>query len=396
MKKLLPLLALSVPFAAQATTLNGFDATAYGFVKASAMYSTQGLASYNNINMSAPTNAAGRLPGRPQDKYSRFGTQTQQSRLGFNLKKGDNLSAKLEFDFIDFNKSSPTTQMVPRVRIAAVTYAWDNQKIVIGQDWDLFSPTGSYTFDYVGLFFGAGNTGFMRQQAQYITTHGDLELGAALGMAGNNPTAADTNLETAKSPSYSARASYKISPKGRVGVSAIYARLKFEQPGDNPTKFHDHSTIHDSYGTNAFYENVWDKFEIKSEAYYGQNMNNIGTLAIGKGTSSSNVKEYGAHLTGYYRLIDRHAIFGGVGTARVDNRTSVTPLAVSTNNNLGVITQPGIRANFLSRVGWEFKVTEDFSWLAEVSRYETSSRISINQNQTNVAYGLETGIQLRF
>jgi hypothetical protein len=32
-------------------------------------------------------------------------TQLQQSRIGMNMKKGDNLSAKLEFDFIDFNKS---------------------------------------------------------------------------------------------------------------------------------------------------------------------------------------------------------------------------------------------------------------------------------------------------
>ncbi len=387
MKKLLPLLALSVPFATQATTMNGFDATVYGFVKASAMYSTQGLASFNNINMSAPTSAAGKLSSRPQDRRSRFGTQTQQSRIGFNLKKGDNLTAKLEFDFIDFNKSSPTTQMVPRVRIAAVTYAWENQKIVIGQDWDLFSPTTSYTFDYVGLFFGAGNTGFMRQQLQYLNTQGDWELGAAVGMAGNNPGTSDSNLETAKSPSYSARVSHKLGPKGRVGLSAIYARLKYEQPGEN-------GTVHDSYGGNAFFENVWEKFEIKSEAYYGKNMNNIGTLAIGKGTSTSDVKEYGANVTGYYRIIDRHALFGGVGTARVDNRAQLTPLAISATTS--TITQPGIRGNFLARVGWDFKVTDDLSWMAELSRYETQSKIGLSQYQTNIAYGIETGIQLRF
>lgn len=389
MKKLLPLFGLIVPFASQAASLNGFDLTPYGFVKASAMYSTKGLASYNNINLSAPTSAAANLSARPQDKNSRMGFQTQQSRFGVNLKKGDNLSAKLEFDFIDFSKSSPTTQMVPRVRIAAVTYAWDNQKVVIGQDWDLFSPVTSYTFDYVGLYFNAGNTGFMRQQAQYLNTQGDWEFGAALGMAGNNPAQADSNLETAKSPSYALRVSRKIGPKGRVGLSGIYARLKFEQPGEN-------NSTHDSYGANTFFENVWEKFEVKAEAYYGQNMNNIGTLAIGRGTQNRNVKEYGGMLTGYYRIIDRHALFGGMGMARVDQPSKLPNYAISANNSTGQITVPGIRGNWVSRVGWDFRVTEDLSWMAEVSRYETQNKLSQNHIQSNQAYSLETGIQLRF
>lgn len=226
-------------------TLNGFDLTAYGFLKASAMYATEGLASYNNINLSAPTHAAPQISSRPQDKRSRLSSQTQQSRIGAVLKKGDNLSSKFEFDFIDFSKSSPTTQMVPRVRIASVTYTWDAQKVVIGQDWDLFSPVGSYTFDYVGLYFLAGNTGFMRQQVQYLRTAGDWELGGALGMAGNNPGVIDSNLETAKSPSYALRVSHKVGEKGRVGLSGIYARLKFQQPSEN-------NSTHDSYGANAF------------------------------------------------------------------------------------------------------------------------------------------------
>ena len=395
MKKLLPLLVLSVPFASQAASLNGFDLTAYGFIKASAMYSTQGLASYNNINMSAPTSAAANPSSRPQDKTSRLGIQTQQTRFGMNMKKGDNLSAKFEFDLIDFSKSSPTTQMVPRVRIAAVTYAIDsNQKIVIGQDWDMFSPVTSYTFDYVGLFFNAGNTGFMRQQLQYLNTQGEWEFGGALGLAGNNPGVQDSNLETAKSPSYAARASRKIGPKGRTGISAIYARLKYDQA--NVTT--DNNSTHDSYGFNAFYENVWEKFEMKAEAYYGQNMNNIGTLAIGKGNARNDVKEYGAMVTGYYRLIDRHALFGGTGIARVDNQTSLPNYAIGTSTvgTNGIISAPGIRGNWLTRIGWDFRVTEDLSWMAEVSRYETQNKLSATHMQNNIAYGLETGIQLRF
>ena len=36
--------------------------------------------------------------------------QTQQSRAGVDLEKDQHLNSKREFDFIDFNNSSPTTQ----------------------------------------------------------------------------------------------------------------------------------------------------------------------------------------------------------------------------------------------------------------------------------------------
>lgn len=383
MRRLLTTAAiLSASVVTNAATVNGFDLEAYGFIKASSMYADSALASYNNINLSAPTHAAPQT--RSQDKTSRMGFQTAQSRLGVNMKKGENLSAKLEFDFIDFNKSSPTTQMNPRVRIAAVTYAWDNKKVVIGQDWDLFSPVTSFTFDYVGLFFQAGNTGFMRQQVQYLQTNGAWEMGAALGMAGNNPGVTDGDLETAKSPSYSVRLTRKLE-NGRVGISGIYARLKYEANGEN-------GSTHDSYAGNAFYEQIIGSVSVKSEAYYGQNMNNIGTLAIGRGTQRSDAKEFGGTLTASYKVTETNNLFGGVGLARIDNQASLTPFALTAN----AISTPGVASNFLSRVGWEHKITPDFSWVSELSRYETKGKIADNSYQLNVAHSLETGIQLRF
>ena len=47
------------------------------------------------------------------------------------------------------------------------------------------------------------------------------------------------------------------------------------------------------------------------------------------------------------------------------------------------------------RAGWEYKVTEDFSWISELSRYETTTKLTANY-QTNIATSVETGIQLRF
>lgn len=381
MKKLLIPLSLTLLGSAQAATQKGFDAEFYGFVKASAMYATEALGSYNNINMSAPTHAVAHES--PNDKTGRMSFQTAQSRAGVNLKKGDNLSAKLEFDFIDFAKSSPTTQMNPRVRIASVTYQQDNHKFIIGQDWDLFSPVSAYTFDYVGLYFQAGNVGFMRQQAQYLNTQGKWEFGAALGMAGNNPGITDNDLELGKAPTYSARASYALS-NGRVGVSGIYSRLKYAV----------NDSHHETYGLNAFLENVFGELSVKTEAYYGQNLNNIGALAIGKGNSTEDVREFGGHLSANYKLSPKHIPFAGVGLARVDNSTSL-PAFSHNNPTTSPISAPGIKSNFLSRVGWEYKVTDDLSWMSELSRYETASKMTAS-NQNNIAYGLETGVQLRF
>jgi len=380
MKKYLMALSFVYLTAASASTQKGFETEVYGFIKTSAMYATEALASYNNINLSAPTHAVAHT--KSTDQQSRMSFQAQQSRAGVNLKKGTDLSAKLEFDFIDFTKSSPTTQMNPRVRIAAVTYNWENQKVILGQDWDLFSPVTSYTYDYVGLYFMAGNTGFMRQQFQYLNTQGKWEFGAAVGMAGNNPGTMDSDLELGKSPTYSARASYALA-NGRIGASVIYSHLKYAE----------NDSSHDVYGYNLFLENSLGETSLKSEVYYGQNLANIGALAIGKGTMNEDVKEYGGTLTLTHKLSPKHAPFGGVGFARVDNRDAITPISFNTANT---ITNPGVSANFLARFGWEYKVTEDFSWITEFSRYETTSKLASNQYQTNIAESVETGIQLRF
>lgn len=380
MKLIITLAGLFLSTFTTAATVNGFDVSAYGFVKASALYADKAIASYNNINLSAPTHAAPRT--RSEDHISRGSFQTQQSRIGFNLKKTDDLTAKLEFDFIDFNKSSPTTQMNPRVRIMSVTHTWGNNKIIVGQDWDMFSPVTTFTFDYVGLYFMAGNTGFMRQQAQFIRNVGDWDFGAALGMAGNNPGVTDADLELAKAPTYALRASRRLLG-GQTGVSAIYSRLKYETTNQ---------THHETYGLNAFYEKAYERVTVKSEGYYGQNMANIGTLAIGKGTNTKNVREFGVTLTANYKVIDRHFLFGGAGMAKVTNISEVTPFAMASN----VVSSPGVLENIVAKMGWDYRVTEDLSWVTEISRMQTVSKLEDAQQVLSIAGIFETGIQLRF
>ncbi len=381
MKFLFALIFLTVTTYSQAASVNGFDLKFYGFLKASSIYSTQALASYNNVNLSAPTHAVAQKGS--QDSSSRMSFQTQQSRMGVILEK-EKISSKLEFDFIDFSKSSPTTQMNPRVRIASVTYKMDHSTLIAGQDWDLFSPVNSYTFDIVGLYFMAGNTGFMRQQFQYLYHPHEWEFGAAVGMAGNNPKAGDDNLELSKSPSYSGRITRKLE-NGRIGLSGIYAHLNY------PFK---NGRGHDAYAGNFFYEQVIGSIGIKSELYYGQNLNNIGALAIGKGTDSSDVKEFGGTLSGQLKVTDQNFLFGGVGLAKVDNRSQLA--AFELDDTTKIITAPGVRQNFISRIGWDYRITPDFSWMTEVTRFDTISKMTPDKYETNVVGSLESGIQLRF
>lgn len=361
------------------TTLGGFETEVYGFIRANGIYATEALASFNNINMVAPTHV---VPDEPEkNKVSRASIQTQQSRVGFNMKKGDNLSAKLEFDFVDFSKSSPTVQSNPRVRIASVTYVKDNHKFIVGQDWDLFSPVAAFTYNYIGNYFMAGNVGFMRQQFQYLNTQGQMEYAAAVGMPGNNPGVTDADLELAKSPSYSVRMTKKLE-LGRVGISAIYARIHYQL---------DQST-HDSYAGNIFYEQMIGRITFKSEAYFGQNLNNIGALGIGKGINTSDVQEYGGHLTASYNLDEKSYIFGGVGTAIVDQPSDVAAYTVGAT---GIITSPGILRNLQTKLGYEYKVTPDFSVIGELTRYETKIKEAADSDVL-AAYSMDAGIQLRF
>lgn len=355
----------------------------YGFIKASAIYADHALGSFNNINLSAPTYAVART--RDQDENSRTSFQTAQSRLGVVVKKSDALSGRFEFDFIDFSKSSPTTQMVPRVRRAVVTYKGDNWSADIGQDWDLFSPTNAYTYDIVGMYFNAGNTGFQRQQAQFHKLIDSWELSAALGMAAANPGVSDTDLEYSNAPTYALRAQ---NTKGstKYGVSGIYSRLKYASV-DN--------SRHESWGTSAYVEREVASYGLKAEVFYGQNLGNLGTLSLARGTATTDLKEYGGFVSGQKALENGWKVFGGVGMDQIENKKDLLPFALTATGSVGPSTT-GIRRNFLSRLGVEKLIEQDFTWVFELSRYETNSKLAANEYKTLVAHSLETGILWKF
>ena len=291
-------------------------------------------------------------------------------------------TGRLEVDFFDSTKASPTTQMNPRLRIASVTYIRDSYRLIVGQDWDLFSPVNGFTVSHVGMYFMAGNSGFIRQQLQVLKDYSDWEMGAAIGMAGSNPGINETDLEATKSPSYSLRGSYKLNG-GRVGLSGIYSTLKYSTVS---------SARHDAYGVSAFYEQSLQEFSVKSEAYFGQNLSNIGSLTLAKGTATSDVKEFGGMVSFLRKVDNKNGWYAGVGFSQILNPSDMEALSFNASR---VVVNPGVKRNFLLRFGWEHKLSDDVAWFSEITRFETSYKLAQSE-QLSTAGSFESGLQLNF
>jgi hypothetical protein len=162
---------------------------AYGFIRAMIDLSN-GVESFTNPNASAITAAVNPVfLQAPDEVYLSF--QVQQSRVGLMINERGPVRGQIEFDFIHFDQSTPTTAAFPRVRIAEVQIALDaKHRFCLGQNWDIFSPTNPFSANPVGNLFQAGNAGFMRHQLGWVGTFGLVELAAALGFQGanNGPT----------------------------------------------------------------------------------------------------------------------------------------------------------------------------------------------------------------
>jgi hypothetical protein len=365
---------------AMASPARQFDITLDGFIKAATIFADTPLASYRNLNLTAPTHA---IPtALIREEGSRLTFQTQQSRFGIAMAKGPT-NGRLEFDFVDFSKASPTTQMVPRVRIASITHRAGAYTIIAGQDWDFFSPIGGVAFNYIGNYYLAGNTGFMRPQLVVMRSENRLEYGLAVGLAAANPGQVDTDVERGKSPSYALRIGY-VGDDLRAGLSFIYSDLAFYENGQGRR---------DAHGQNIYYEQKFSWGELRSEVYYGQNLANLGTLSLSWGGPEADVREYGGFISGVVPVNERHTLVAGAGIARIDNASALRPFLLRSDE---FIEELGIRENILFRMGYKFIISEDLSWNSEITRFKTVIKLDQSDYRRTNAHTIETGLQLRF
>ena len=95
----------------------------YGFVLPYFSVTSGAVETFSQQNEGAVTAAANPAIAGANVGSARSTFQVAQSRFGFTVDPTADIQARIEMDFIDFSKASPTTAAVPRLRRATV--AWN-------------------------------------------------------------------------------------------------------------------------------------------------------------------------------------------------------------------------------------------------------------------------------
>jgi hypothetical protein len=311
----------------------------YGFIKANGIGATHSIDSFGSNNLSSPTSAS---PTSETDaQLARQSFQVAQSRFGIKAET-EKLTGTLEVDLIDFTKASPTTKAVPRIRLAKIDYAVDERNtFVAGQDWDVFSPTKPFTYNFVGLYFRTGNAGFMRQQFKWDHKTPNWRSIAAVGMVLSNNNAADSNIEKNLVPSIAYRLSHLLSSADELGISLIGATIR----NNNSRR---HRAI---YGATLFNElKTSSAFQLNTEVYWGQNLGSAGTLTLTSSSATESQHEFGGYVSFLASLSSKFGLLGGIGGAATTNERG-SPFDGNTAYR--------IRRNFKQEIGLEFRPEEN-------------------------------------
>lgn len=367
----------------------------YGIIKPTVVVAN-GLESFGNPNYSAPTAAANPLFLSNPDAVG-LSFQAAQTRLGLAVGEGLPVKGQLEVDFVDFGKSSPAQAMTLRVRQAFVEWTpADGHKVTFGQFWDVFSPLNTHTYNLVGALFQSGNSGFVRHQLSYATTLGGVEVAAALGLVGQNVSAALNNVEYSRVPTFALRAGYRAEKKVWAGASVIATRVVFD--ANLPTE---EGRL--ALGGNLFGELTSGAVNVRAEAYGGQNLNNLGLLTLGQGYLGNDVAEIGAWVSGKISFLDIHSahLVAGLaavtntdtmqigyrpGTPATDTTPATAPARVGGNG-------PGIERNVTVRAGYALAPVKGLSIVVEPLLMFTRHKLdpAAQGDADRLGWGVEMG-----
>jgi hypothetical protein len=198
-----------------------------------------------------------------------------------------------------------------------------------------------------------------------IYSDGPWEHAFALGLPGNNNTPVDSGLELTHLPSIAVRESYRFSDKGRLGIS-MFAAGFLPRTTDTKKLFAGTAT--------AFFETTLGcETELRTEAFVGQNLNNVGLLGLSFGsTGNAAVGEVGAWITARIKFGEHFAIFGGAGGSWILNPSAVAPsYGVVAGETKLTGMGPGIVSNWTARLGGEFLVNDKLKFFGEAASLAT-------------------------
>jgi opacity protein-like surface antigen len=352
----------------------------YALLKPTMVVAGSALESFSQPNASAATAAGNPVLAARRDE-AQLTMQVAQSRLGVWFGEGAPVRGQFELDFFDATKASPTVQALARLRIAKVEWALSPSTLLVaGQDWDLYAPVNVHTLNLVANAFQAGNSGFMRPQAKLIWHDERLELGGALGLAAANAGAKSLLPEYNPLPTLAARAALLLGPTGRVGVSLLATRWRFSPGAAAERKAF--------AGGASLYGDLTplQRLNLKLEAYVGQNLANLGTLALGTGNAVNDIQEVGGFVSAKYGLTDAHALYGLVGMAKALNSEDVVPSYGYPGVDLAMLPTPlpaesaavltagagaGFTQNLTFRLGYEYRHDKSIALMAEGFAFQT-------------------------
>jgi len=326
----------------------GLELKPYGFIKGDAVYSSKGVNSFGNPNLSSPQIANG------VDEAA-IGFTAKHTRFGLKGLFGDEVKVGgvIELDF--FSANGFDANVNPRIRLAYASVAWDNLELRFGQQWDIFSPLNAITNNTNGNLWFGGNLGFRRSQIQMIYKIPakefqpmiQLALGEASREAG--PGLGDDNK--AVLPMVQGRFSTKFLENKTIGVYFVYA--KFSPEPDTSDLDYNCS------GFGADFTLLFNKyFELHGEVNMGTNLNNANLFTIaGNGKKNDNRKNLSIWAN-INSKIDEHfhlVIGGGLDKNQTDN-----------------LVNKDIEQNFVFYGDLIFPITKEFSIVLEIGNITTS------------------------
>lgn len=367
----------------------------YGFLQASWLGATHGIDSFSQPNMSAYT-AAGNPVTNPNYNQAQAAFNVAQSRFGFLTRPSEHVLGRLEFDFISptFTQASPTTQAMPRLRIVAIDYQMnDALTLRFGQHWDVVSPLGPFTYNWVGHYFESGDLGFMRIQATAFWKRENFEHTVSVGMPTANATATNNYINFSIIPTLTIRESLTYSDVNLIGISAIGAILK--NSVNSKTQYF-------AGVFTAFWEHHFpNQFQIRSEGYFGRDTYNLGLFGLGYSNGvGTQPNEAGGYISARKAINETLAIFGGLGGAWILNPEGMAASYTTNYMIASPSTGPGMEYNLTARAGIENQLTKSlvvFGELAYLNSYYHFTASTPAVDDPNSKAGLvQTGVKLDF
>lgn len=363
------ILFLSILFKVNFTLAEESKINFYGFILPSLIVSDHAVESYGRPNSVAYT-AAGNpvLAKYPFQASQSF--QVAQSRFGIKLYEKENIYGLLEFDFVDFNKSTPAVAALARLRRATINFKNENFTFNLGQDWDLFSPLAPYTYNFVGHYFSSGDLGFMRIQAQVIYKDNNLEHAFAVGFPNYNNSFQQSTSEYSMVPTISARETFFFD-SGMIGVSGIYSYLNDKKNG----------YLAKPWAINLFFKKKIENFEFSTEVYLGANTDNISLLGLGFSQFLKLLREFGGFFTLRNKWNNTSGYFLGIGYASIIDKdnldASYTYVAGKPTLNMisSSSTGYGIIENLTLRVGYEYFFSDKLAFFVELAYLNTHHKL---------------------